>query len=73
MLYVHVVELALVIFLGSFAGFDETCPTSRSGGKPKVAALLKEKFGFKKLVAHDLLLLLFLSLLKVLGYLLKIV
>lgn len=38
------------IFLGEYAGFDETQPTAESGGKGKVISLLKEKYGFKKIV-----------------------
>ena len=37
-------------FDGSYAGFDESCPTSKSGGKPKVMKLLKEKYHYKNLV-----------------------
>lgn len=36
--------------LGEYAGFDETQPTAESGGKGKVISLLKEKYGFKKIV-----------------------
>eukprot|EP00041_Stephanoeca_diplocostata_P014718 m.276936 g.276936 ORF g.276936 m.276936 type:complete len:283 (+) comp19776_c0_seq1:272-1120(+) len=28
---------------GSYAGFDESCPTSATGGKPKVVSLLKQR------------------------------
>lgn len=35
--------------VGEYAGFDETQPTSRSGGKGEVIRLLKEK-GFKTIV-----------------------
>ncbi|KAG8451791.1 hypothetical protein GDO86_003837 [Hymenochirus boettgeri] len=37
-------------FNGEYAGFDETQLTAESGGKGKVIGLLKEKFGFKKIV-----------------------
>ncbi|KAM8975674.1 phosphoserine phosphatase [Pelodytes ibericus] len=37
-------------FNGEYAGFDETQLTAESGGKGKVISLLKEKFGFKKIV-----------------------
>nr|XP_033778522.1 phosphoserine phosphatase [Geotrypetes seraphini] len=37
-------------FNGEYAGFDESQPTAESGGKGKVIGLLKEKFGFRKLV-----------------------
>ncbi|XP_045469114.1 phosphoserine phosphatase [Harmonia axyridis] len=37
-------------FDGQFAGFDETQPTSRSGGKAEVVRILKEKFGYQNLV-----------------------
>lgn len=36
--------------LGEYAGFDETQPTSESGGKGKVIAHLKEQFHFKNIV-----------------------
>lgn len=36
--------------LGEYAGFDETQPTSESGGKGKVITHLKEQFHFKKVV-----------------------
>ncbi|KAF6023472.1 aay [Bugula neritina] len=35
---------------GSYAGFDVDQPTSASGGKPKVAQILKETKGYKHLV-----------------------
>ncbi|XP_076447708.1 phosphoserine phosphatase-like isoform X2 [Babylonia areolata] len=35
---------------GQYSGFDQEEPTSESGGKPRVVALLKEKYGFQKLV-----------------------
>jgi len=35
---------------GSYAGFDVDQPTSASGGKPKVAQILKETKGYKRLV-----------------------
>ena len=38
---------------GAYAGFDESEPTSRSGGKPAVMAMLKE--GFKGGRAHDVI------------------
>nr|XP_002119347.1 phosphoserine phosphatase-like [Ciona intestinalis]XP_004227312.1 phosphoserine phosphatase-like [Ciona intestinalis] len=37
-------------FNGEYAGFDEDCPTSESGGKPRVIKELKQKFGYKKVV-----------------------
>ncbi|XP_068010773.1 phosphoserine phosphatase [Melanerpes formicivorus] len=37
-------------FNGEYAGFDETQPTSESGGKGKVITHLKEQFNFKKVV-----------------------
>lgn len=37
-------------FDGEYAGFDETQPTSRSGGKAEVIRILKEKYGYKNLV-----------------------
>ncbi|XP_034608689.1 phosphoserine phosphatase isoform X1 [Trachemys scripta elegans] len=38
------------MFLGEYAGFDETQPTAESGGKGKVISHLKEQFHFKKVV-----------------------
>jgi len=35
---------------GDYAGYDEKQPTSRSGGKPNVISLLKEKHGYKNMV-----------------------
>ncbi|XP_053214739.1 phosphoserine phosphatase-like [Panonychus citri] len=35
---------------GSYAGFDETVPTSQSDGKARVVALLKKLFGYKRVV-----------------------
>lgn len=35
---------------GHFAGFDESEPTSDSGGKTRVVKLLKAKYGYKRLV-----------------------
>lgn len=35
---------------GEYAGFDESEPTCSTGGKPKVMAILKEKFGYQRLV-----------------------
>jgi len=35
---------------GRFAGFDESEPTSDSGGKTRVVKLLKAKYGYKRLV-----------------------
>ncbi|KAL6256536.1 hypothetical protein P5V15_012647 [Pogonomyrmex californicus] len=37
-------------FTGEYAGFDETQPTSRSGGKGQVIRCLKEEKGFKNIV-----------------------
>ncbi|XP_062843945.1 phosphoserine phosphatase [Trichomycterus rosablanca] len=37
-------------FNGEYAGFDETQPTAESGGKGKVISLLKEKYGFERIV-----------------------
>uniref|UniRef100_A0A8C5LR80 Phosphoserine phosphatase n=1 Tax=Leptobrachium leishanense TaxID=445787 RepID=A0A8C5LR80_9ANUR len=37
-------------FNGEYAGFDETQLTAESGGKGKVIGLLKQKYGFKKIV-----------------------
>ncbi|XP_041919375.1 phosphoserine phosphatase isoform X2 [Alosa sapidissima] len=37
-------------FNGEFAGFDETQPTAESGGKGRVISMLKEKYGFEKVV-----------------------
>ncbi|XP_053563431.1 phosphoserine phosphatase [Bombina bombina] len=37
-------------FNGEYAGFDETQLTAESGGKGKVIGLLKEKYGFRKVV-----------------------
>ncbi|XP_066513968.1 phosphoserine phosphatase-like [Hoplias malabaricus] len=37
-------------FNGEYAGFDETQPTAESGGKGRVISLLKEKYGFEKVV-----------------------
>eukprot|EP01062_Namystynia_karyoxenos_P018195 TRINITY_DN16763_c0_g1_i1.p1 TRINITY_DN16763_c0_g1~~TRINITY_DN16763_c0_g1_i1.p1 ORF type:complete len:234 (+),score=78.40 TRINITY_DN16763_c0_g1_i1:82-783(+) len=31
---------------GAYAGFDQSAPTSRSGGKPKAIAELKRRFGY---------------------------
>lgn len=36
--------------LGSYAGFDTEQPTSAAGGKPKVAQLLKDTYGYSNLV-----------------------
>jgi len=36
--------------IGEYAGFDETQPTSKSGGKGEVIRHLKEKKGFKIIV-----------------------
>jgi len=33
---------------GRFAGFDESEPTSDSGGKTRVVKLLKAKYGYKR-------------------------
>lgn len=35
---------------GEFAGFDETQPTAESGGKGRVISMLREKYGFEKVV-----------------------
>jgi phosphoserine phosphatase len=35
---------------GSYAGFDETEPTSRDGGKPAVVSHLKSKYGYSPVV-----------------------
>jgi len=35
---------------GSYAGFDTEQPTSAAGGKPKVAQLLKDTYGYSNLV-----------------------
>lgn len=35
---------------GEFAGYDETQPTAESGGKGRVICMLKEKYGFEKVV-----------------------
>lgn len=40
----------LTIFLGDFAGYDESEPTSQTGGKIKVVHQLKQKFGYTNLV-----------------------
>uniref|UniRef100_H2Z6U5 Phosphoserine phosphatase n=1 Tax=Ciona savignyi TaxID=51511 RepID=H2Z6U5_CIOSA len=37
-------------FDGEYAGFDKSCPTSQSGGKPLVIKNLKNKFGYKNVV-----------------------
>jgi phosphoserine phosphatase len=37
-------------FNGTYAGFDETEPTSQSGGKALVVKMLKDKFEYKNLV-----------------------
>nr|CAB3267634.1 phosphoserine phosphatase-like [Phallusia mammillata] len=37
-------------YSGEFAGFDKTCPTSRSGGKPVVVEKLKKQHGYQRLV-----------------------
>ncbi|KAE8625028.1 hypothetical protein XENTR_v10006133 [Xenopus tropicalis] len=37
-------------FNGEYAGFDETQLTAESGGKGKVIAQLKEKYGFRKII-----------------------
>lgn len=36
------------IFAGEFAGFDDTCPTSRSGGKCVVVEKLKKANNYKR-------------------------
>ncbi len=35
---------------GQYSGFDESQPTSDSGGKGAVCGLLKSRFGFQRLV-----------------------
>lgn len=35
---------------GDYAGFDEECLTSETGGKPKVIQLLKDKYDYKQVV-----------------------
>jgi len=40
----------LYFYDGRHAGFDHTCPTSESGGKPRVINHIKERFGFEKVV-----------------------
>jgi len=40
----------MYFFDGRYAGFDHTCPTSESGGKPRVIQHLKERFGYEKVV-----------------------
>jgi len=35
---------------GKYAGFDTEAPTCRSGGKPQAVGLLKQKFGYKRVV-----------------------
>ena len=40
--------VCVLFFTGDYAGYDEKQPTSRSGGKPNVISLLKEKHGYKK-------------------------
>ena len=35
---------------GDYAGYDDTEPTSRAGGKPKVVRMLKEQKGYKTVV-----------------------
>ncbi|TRY83376.1 hypothetical protein DNTS_016649 [Danionella cerebrum] len=37
-------------FNGEYAGFDESQPTAKSGGKGQVISLLKEKYGFQNVV-----------------------
>ena len=37
-------------FTGDYAGFDEKCLTSESGGKPRVMKLLKERHSYKRIV-----------------------
>ena len=37
-------------FDGDFAGFDETQPTSRSGGKPEVVRILKQTKHYQNVV-----------------------
>ncbi|KAL4647613.1 phosphoserine phosphatase [Arapaima gigas] len=37
-------------FNGEYAGFDEMQPTAESGGKGRVISMLKEKYGFEKVV-----------------------
>ncbi|XP_028856219.1 phosphoserine phosphatase [Denticeps clupeoides] len=37
-------------FNGEYAGFDETQPTSETGGKGRVISLLKERFSFRNIV-----------------------
>ena len=38
------------MFKGEYAGFDESQPTSASGGKPLVVQNLKDKFNYKNIV-----------------------
>jgi len=40
-----------ICIVGEYAGFDETQPTSRSGGKGEVIRRLKEERGFE-IVVH---------------------
>ena len=40
----------LSLHAGQFCGFDTEEPTSESGGKPRVVALLKEKHSYQNLV-----------------------
>ena len=42
------VNLLMLYFSGHFAGFDESEPTSDSGGKTRVVKLLKAKYGYKR-------------------------
>ncbi|XP_050546757.1 phosphoserine phosphatase isoform X1 [Daktulosphaira vitifoliae] len=47
----HIYANKLKFFMnGDYAGFDEKEPTSKNGGKAEVITLLKEKYGYTKLV-----------------------
>lgn len=37
-------------FVGDYAGFDEKEPTSKNGGKAEVISMLKDKYGYTKLI-----------------------
>lgn len=43
-------KLCIILLLGEYAGFDESAPTSKSGGKSVVVDHLKRQHGYKNLV-----------------------
>jgi len=48
--YLSCQEICVLLVSGSYSGFDKEQPTSASGGKTKVAQLLKDNKGYQNLV-----------------------